>query len=100
MPLKTARCRWSSEERPHSPPRSGAVSNGTGSRPLNGFVSAFQRPESVYVAEACQQPVIGRAREVRVHRDDAPIGIGTQGTVRGRVVRTSRRIEGQVDILD
>jgi hypothetical protein len=42
-------------DKPHSPPRSGTVSNGTGSRPLNGFVSAFQRPESVYVAEACQR---------------------------------------------
>ena len=32
---------------PHSPPRSGCVSNGTGLRPWNGYESAFQSPDSV-----------------------------------------------------
>src|SRR5262245_39913131 len=55
MPLSTRRCRWSSGENPHSPPRSGAVGNGTRKRPLNGADSADQRPPRVYVADACQR---------------------------------------------
>src|SRR5215510_15868861 len=37
--------------------------------------------------DAGLQRMIGGAREVCVHRDDAPIRVGAQGAVRGRVVR-------------
>src|SRR5207248_1877779 len=43
-----------SAEKAHSPPKSIAVGKSVWMRPLNGFVSAFHRPDNVYVADACQ----------------------------------------------